>query len=82
MDLFSLNQGGWSSLSNPLDPSQERLVRIVATQGHQIAFQRGIFLLNGVQLPTDALKTDENHRIYKESIWEKDDEKVGDQGAK
>ena len=63
-------------ISNPLDPSQERLVRIVATQGHQIAFQRGIFLLNGVQFHHTDMKTDgENHRIYKESVWDKDREK-------
>jgi signal peptidase I len=62
-------------VQNPLDPSSERIGRIIAMGGQKISFQNGSFVINGERIQQlDMGQNGEQHRIYKESIWMQDKE--------
>ena len=57
-------------ITNPLDDKQQRLLRIIATEGQRISFQNGSFLVDGVLLAqTDMGINNGTHQIFKETMW-------------
>jgi len=57
-------------LKNPLDKNQQRLLRIIATEGQTVSFHNGSFIVDGTRInQTDMGVYDSEHRIFEESIW-------------
>lgn len=60
-------------IQNPLDPHNTRLVRVLATEGQKIAFQRDGFSINGKRLHLiDMGEINLEFRRWKESYYQED----------
>lgn len=82
----SIPQGSWLWLSktdahigdvvliqNPLDPQDQRLLRVLGTEGQQISFSRDGFTIDGERLHlTDMGEIDLEFRRWKESYYRQD----------
>jgi len=70
-----LQRGQIVLIDNPLDKQQQRLVRIIATEGQRVAFQNGSFLVDEIRIQqTDMGANGMTHRVFKETIWFNDQE--------